>query len=133
MKYTEKSDDNVRQYRIRGNKLIWVIQIEPTVYYNESWPLCTNEINANKEIDFVGKLILIDYSFHVFNEPELNSTLKITTMLRRRMQDAVGNLSYDVDVFASAYEEVELRSLSRNCRSKKLKPLLSQAYPSYCR
>ncbi len=105
------------------------IQYPLTIYYDASCPLCAAEMHTIKETDFENKLILVDCSSELFNEPAFCPTNKETMMERIHAQDAAGKWIKGVDVFAAAYSAAGFNKLSKFWGNATLRPLLSRAYP----
>ncbi len=100
-----------------------------TIYYDASCPLCAAEMHTIKETDFENKLILVDCSADSFNEPAFCPSTKAVMMERIHAIDATGQWIKGVDVFEAAYAAAGFKALSKFWGNKKLRPILTRAYP----
>ena len=100
-----------------------------TIYYDASCPLCAAEMHTIKETDFENKLILVDCSTDVFDEPAFCPSTKLGMMARIHAVDAAGQWLTGVDVFAIAYKAGGFNKLGQFWGNKTLRPFLTRAYP----
>jgi predicted DCC family thiol-disulfide oxidoreductase YuxK len=100
-----------------------------TIYYDASCPLCAAEMHTIKETDFENKLILVDCSNDNFAEPAFCPSTKAVMMERIHAIDTTGQWIKGVDVFEAAYAAAGFKALSKFWGNKKLRPILTRAYP----
>lgn len=102
-----------------------------TIFYDASCPMCATEMHALKSRDADGRLILVDCSSPQFDESVLAGLPirrgDLMTLIHAR--DAHGRWFTGIDVFEIAYRAAGLETLAGFWGNRKLRPLLSRAYP----
>jgi predicted DCC family thiol-disulfide oxidoreductase YuxK len=102
-----------------------------TVYYDKSCPLCATEMHALQEMDWRGRLRLVDCSAPGFaGEAEVSREDMLT---RLHVRDPEGKWLKALDAFEAVYASAGLSSLARFWGSARLRPVLGRIYPLVAR
>jgi predicted DCC family thiol-disulfide oxidoreductase YuxK len=102
-----------------------------TIYYDESCPLCAEEMHALKKYDARGRLSLIDCSPADFDDPEAGRAGIGRNELMRRIhaRDATGLWLDGIAVFEAAYHAAGIENVALMWGHPRLRPLWNRAYP----
>lgn len=106
-----------------------------TVYFDNSCPICREEIGALKSIDARGALTLIDCSAENFSDPEATRQGLTQDMLKQSMhvRDGAGQWHSAADAFVMMYDAVGFDSAVRLLKSKGARRLFDAVYPVFAR
>jgi predicted DCC family thiol-disulfide oxidoreductase YuxK len=102
-----------------------------TIFYDGSCPMCTSEMQALRDRDAGGRLLLVDCSAPDWDETVLYGTLVSRADLMRviHARDARGRWLSGMDVFEAAYGAAGMQAASTLWGSARLRPLLDRVYP----
>src|SRR4249920_1537637 len=95
------------------------------IYYDQSCPLCAEEMHALKRYDAHGRLHLIDCSVPDFIDADTRQAGIDRSALMRRIhaRDAAGNWLDGVAVFEVAYGAVGIGAVAKLWGNPRLQPL----------
>lgn len=102
-----------------------------TVYYDKSCPLCATEMHALQELDWRGRLRLVDCSAPGFAGEAGVDRQEMMTRLHAR--DPEGRWLKGLDAFEAVYASAGLAGLARVWGSPRLRPVLDRVYPLIAR
>jgi predicted DCC family thiol-disulfide oxidoreductase YuxK len=102
-----------------------------SIFYDASCPMCSSEMQALRDRDAQGRLLLVDCSAPDFDETVLYGTLIGRDDLMRLIhaRDARGRWLVGMDVFEAAYGAAGMARTSSVWGSRTLRPLLGRIYP----
>ena len=102
-----------------------------TVYYDASCPLCVTEMHALRELDWRGRLKLVDCSPPAFDDREATRD----GMTREQLMDLIhvrdpeGRWLVGMDAFEAVYASAGLARVARVWGDRRWRPLLDRIYP----
>lgn len=104
-----------------------------TVYYDNSCPICREEIGALKSIDTNNQLSLIDCSTETFNDAATTSAglTQSTLMQALHVRDAKGQWHSAADAFIVMYDAVGFDSAVRLLQRKGVRRVFDMLYPMF--
>ena len=102
-----------------------------TVYYDKSCPLCATEMDALHELDWRGRLKLVDCSAAGFDDgtPACEGITRKAMMTRLHARDPQGKWLVGLDAFEAVYAAAGLDRAAGFWGSRKLRPVLGRIYP----
>jgi predicted DCC family thiol-disulfide oxidoreductase YuxK len=102
-----------------------------TVFYDASCPMCASEMHALRDLDREGRLELVDCSAAQFSDEGLRAEgiTKDKLMALIHARDAHGRWLVGIDCFEAVYRAVGLEGAARIWGDRRLRPLLTRAYP----
>ena len=106
-----------------------------TVYYDKSCPMCATEMHVIQELDWRGRLNLVDCSAPEFEdgEAEREGVTREAMMTRMHVRDPEGRWLKGLDAFEAVYASAGLEIPARFWGSKRLRPVLGRIYPIIAR
>lgn len=104
-----------------------------TVYFDNSCPICREEINALKSVDIDNALDLVDCSVDDFSDPMATDAGLDQHTLKNAMhvRDASGRWYKKADAFIAMYETVGIESAARLLRKRSVRSVFERAYPLF--
>jgi len=105
------------------------------VYYDKSCPLCATEMHALRELDWRGRLRLVDCSAPDFDggDAAREGISRQAMMSRLHARDPEGRWLTGLDAFEAVYASAGLHGPARFWGSRRLRPLLGRLYPVLAR
>jgi len=102
-----------------------------TVYYDQSCPLCATEMHALRDLDWRGRLKLVDCSTPEFNDRNAAAAGVTREQLMERIhaRDPEGRWLVGIDAFEAVYASAGLQGAARFWGNPRLRPLLDRIYP----
>jgi predicted DCC family thiol-disulfide oxidoreductase YuxK len=106
-----------------------------TVYYDKSCPMCATEMHVIRELDWRGRLQLVDCSAPDFadGEAEREGVTREAMMTKLHARDPEGRWLKGLDAFEAVYASAGLKIPARFWGSKRLRPVLDRIYPIMAR
>jgi predicted DCC family thiol-disulfide oxidoreductase YuxK len=106
-----------------------------TVYYDKSCPMCATEMHVIQELDWRGRLQLVDCSAPDFEdgEAEREGVTREAMMTKMHVRDPEGRWLKGLDAFEAVYASAGLDGPARLWGNKRLRPLLGRIYPIIAR
>lgn len=102
-----------------------------TVYYDKSCPLCATEMDALQDLDWRGRLELVDCSAPGFEDRAAagEGVTREAMMTRLHARDPEGRWLKGLDAFEAVYAAAGLDRAARLWAHPRLRPLLDRVYP----
>jgi len=102
-----------------------------TVYYDKSCPLCATEMHALRDMDWRGRLKLVDCSVPEFQDPHAaqQGVTREQMMERIHVRDPEGRWLVGIDAFEAVYASAGLQGAARFWGNPRWRPLLDRIYP----
>ena len=106
-----------------------------TVYYDKSCPLCAAEMHVIQDLDWRGRLRLVDCSAPDFDAGAAakEGVTRDAMMTRLHARDPEGKWLVGLDAFEAVYGAAGLNGLARFWGSRRLRPVLGRIYPILAR
>jgi predicted DCC family thiol-disulfide oxidoreductase YuxK len=106
-----------------------------TVYYDKSCPLCSTEMDALCELDWRGRLKLVDCSAEGFDDSTVakEGVTREDMMTRLHARDPEGRWLKGLDAFEAIYGAAGLDRAAGFWGSRTLRPVLGRIYPVVAR
>ena len=106
-----------------------------TVYYDKSCPMCATEMHVIEELDWRGRLRLVDCSAPDFadGEAEREGISREDMMTRLHARDPEGRWLKGLDAFEAVYASAGLDGPARFWGDRRLRPVLDRIYPLMAR
>ena len=106
-----------------------------TVYYDKSCPLCAEEMDALRELDWRGRLRLEDCSAPGFDDSAAarEGVTQRDMMTKLHVRDPEGKWLTALDAFEAVYGAAGLDRTARFWGSRRLRPVLGRIYPVIAR
>jgi predicted DCC family thiol-disulfide oxidoreductase YuxK len=106
-----------------------------TVYYDQSCPMCAEEMHVIEELDWRGRLKLVDCSAPGFDDRALapEGVTRLDLMTRLHARDPEGRWLTGLDAFEAVYASAGLAAAARFWGDRRLRPLLDRIYPLMAR
>ncbi|HEY6966517.1 MAG TPA: DUF393 domain-containing protein [Burkholderiales bacterium] len=106
-----------------------------TVYYDKSCPLCATEMHVIEELDWRGRLKLVDCSAPDFEDggAAREGITREAMMTRLHARDPEGRWLTGLDAFEAVYASAGLARAARFWGDRRLRPLLDRIYPVMAR
>lgn len=101
------------------------------VYYDKSCPLCATEMDALQELDWRGRLELVDCSAAGFDDRVAagEGVTREAMMTRLHARDPEGRWLKGLDAFEAVYAAAGLDRAARLWAHPRLRPVLDRIYP----
>lgn len=101
------------------------------VYYDKSCPLCATEMHALQELDWRGRLELVDCSAQDFGDgkAEREGVTRNAMMTKLHVRDPEGRWLKGLDAFEAVYAAAGLDRAARLWAHPRLRPALDLVYP----
>jgi predicted DCC family thiol-disulfide oxidoreductase YuxK len=102
-----------------------------TVYYDKSCPLCATEMQVIQDLDWRGRLKLVDCSAPDFDDISLakEGVTREAMMTKLHARDPEGRWLVALDAFEAVYASAGLTRTARLWANPKLRPVLDRIYP----
>jgi predicted DCC family thiol-disulfide oxidoreductase YuxK len=102
-----------------------------TIYYDDSCPLCREEIFGLKAFDAQNRLRLVDCSVAGFINEETQKAGFTQQQLMRLIhaQDADGHWLIGIPVFEAAYQAAGIQTVAKTFANPMLRPFWDRLYP----
>jgi predicted DCC family thiol-disulfide oxidoreductase YuxK len=106
-----------------------------TVYYDKSCPMCATEMHVIEELDWRGRLKLVDCSAPDFDASAAakEGVTREAMMTRLHVRDPEGKWLVALDAFEAVYASAGLKGAARFWGDRRLRPVLDRIYPLMAR
>jgi predicted DCC family thiol-disulfide oxidoreductase YuxK len=106
-----------------------------TVYYDKSCPMCATEMRVIGELDWRGRLKLVDCSAPEFDDAPTakEGVTREAMMTKLHARDPEGKWLTGLDAFEAVYASAGLKGAARFWGDRRLRPLLEPIYPVMAR
>ena len=106
-----------------------------TVYYDKSCPMCATEMHVIEELDWRGRLKLVDCSASGFDDsaPAKEGVTREAMMTKLHARDPEGRWLVGLDAFEAVYASAGLKGAARFWGDRRLRPVLERIYPVMAR
>jgi predicted DCC family thiol-disulfide oxidoreductase YuxK len=106
-----------------------------TVYYDKSCPMCATEMHVIEELDWRGRLKLVDCSAPGFDDSALakEGVTREAMMTRLHARDPEGRWLKGLDAFEAVYASAGLKGAARFWGDRRLRLVLDRIYPVMAR
>lgn len=106
-----------------------------TVYYDKSCPLCATEMHVIQDLDWRGRLKLVDCSAPDFEDSAAarEGITRKDMMTRLHVRDPEGRWLVALDAFEAVYASAGLKGAARFWGDRRLRPVLDRVYPVMAR
>ena len=105
-----------------------------TVYYDKSCPMCATEMHVIRDLDWRGRLKLVDCSAKEFDAGAVaEGVTREAMMTRLHARDPEGKWLTGLDAFEAVYASAGLKNAARFWGDRRLRPLLDRIYPVMAR
>ena len=105
-----------------------------TVYYDKSCPMCATEMHVIRDLDWRGRLKLVDCSAKEFDAgAAAEGVTREAMMTRLHARDPEGKWLTGLDAFEAVYASAGLKNAARFWGDRRLRPLLDRIYPVMAR
>ena len=106
-----------------------------TVYYDKSCPMCATEMHVLQDLDWRGRLKLVDCSAPGFNDGAAakEGVTREAMMTRLHARDPEGRWLTGLDAFEAVYASAGLDGPARLWGDRRLRPVLDRIYPVLAR
>jgi len=106
-----------------------------TVYYDKSCPMCATEMHVIEELDWRGRLKLVDCSAPDFDASAAakEGVTREAMMTKLHARDPEGRWLTGLDAFEAVYASAGLDKAARFWGSPWLRPVLERIYPHVAR
>ena len=106
-----------------------------TVYYDKSCPMCATEMEVIQQLDWRGRLKLVDCSAKDFDDSAAanEGVTGEAMMTRLHARDPEGRWLTGMDAFEAVYASVGLSGAARFWGSRRVRPMLDRIYPVVAR
>ena len=106
-----------------------------TVYYDKSCPMCATEMHVIEELDWRGRLKLVDCSASGFDDsaPAKEGVTREAMMTKLHARDPEGKWLVGLDAFEAVYASAGLKGAARFWGDRRLRPVLERIYPVMAR
>ena len=106
-----------------------------TVYYDKSCPMCATEMHVIQDLDWRGRLKLVDCSAPDFDASAAvkEGVTREAMMTKLHVRDPEGKWLVALDAFEAVYASAGLNGPARFWGNRRLRPLLDRLYPVMAR
>ena len=106
-----------------------------TVYYDKSCPMCATEMHVIQDLDWRGRLKLVDCSAPDFDDSAATGEgiSRDAMMTKLHARDPEGKWLTGLDAFEAVYASAGLHGPARFWGSRGLRPILGRIYPVVAR
>ncbi|MBC7803554.1 MAG: DUF393 domain-containing protein [Candidatus Parcubacteria bacterium] len=106
-----------------------------TVYYDKSCPMCATEMHVIQDLDWRGRLKLVDCSAPDFDggTAAKEGVTREAMMTKLHARDPEGRWLTGLDAFEAVYASAGLDKAASLWGSRTLRPLLERIYPHVAR
>jgi len=106
-----------------------------TVYFDKSCPLCATEMRVIQDLDWRGRLKLVDCSAPGFDDSAAagEGVTREAMMTRLHARDPEGRWLQGLDAFEAVYASAGMDRAAAFWGNRKLRPVLDRIYPLMAR
>jgi predicted DCC family thiol-disulfide oxidoreductase YuxK len=106
-----------------------------TVYYDKSCPMCATEMHVIGDLDWRGRLQLVDCSAPDFDDcaTAQEGVTRAAMMTKLHARDHEGRWLKGLDAFEAVYASAGLPAAARFWGDRRLRPVLDRIYPVMAR